>query len=583
MDVLTKSNAGISKTVYNYLHPSALSGKNISLADGSVYYVTATGYAKPYPDTATFKQIAGLHGCPLTVINTGSASLPDNLTRGSPMEASQSCGLEGQNVQVTATVFPSAASKPVQVGCTSYRPEEEDGTNLGILSKQACAQTAMDQGYSYFGLAGTDSQNVLGSQTCMGYKATPTITMGINVLWSTNTTGSNLLQIYSDGHFAVVGTNWGRPVKYASPIPSPLPGGPFYLVLDDNGELSVRSAYLSNGPPFVWNTPTTGMAHDNNEEWEAPNGAPGINYLVSNGRSYLFPGEWMGSPNGTCRLVMETSGNLVLYTSNPFYVTGMQQCILDGSGAAVFGGYNSEAMYKLPLVGNPEDMWKHGYVTEDGQLFKTNTGPRNKNYTDLMQVDIWGNDIGMVGARDLQSCKDACSANNNCAGTTYQNQTQRCWIKHKVGAKTYDRPGLISSVRQTDPPTTGCGENIKTVSVDSVQWGGYKQTTDNSLCSVNGLLSSLQTSAANANATMTNQADLQRGRTNSANSVLLKQTPGPIPSLEAFSGKQIAGSPSSVVAESNTAVVVFTTRFWLSLFTLAVLIAIFVACLPKAY
>ena len=67
----------------------------------------------------------------------------------------------------------------------------------------------------------------------------------------------------------------------------------------------------------IWCAMTNGQQKERNPDWVALKGKYGRDYMKMN--EALGPGEWLGSDDGSLKLVMEKSGNLVLYISEMQY------------------------------------------------------------------------------------------------------------------------------------------------------------------------------------------------------------------------------------------------------------------------
>ena len=131
----------------------------------------------------------------------------------------------------------------------------------------------------------------------------------------------------------------------------------FSLILQGDGNMCVYQNGSSNA---VWATMTNGKQQSQNPNWAAPKGKYGANILTSG--QVLGTGEWMGSTDGSLKLIMQPDGNLVLYTSNP------QPNCTKGSNGNMYGGGWTNAVYELDKVGILSDLGKVGYVDDDAKL-----------------------------------------------------------------------------------------------------------------------------------------------------------------------------------------------------------------------
>ena len=131
----------------------------------------------------------------------------------------------------------------------------------------------------------------------------------------------------------------------------------FSLVLQSDGNMCI---YKNGSTNAVWATMTNGKQRAPNPTWVASKGKYGVNMLTTG--QILGSGEWIGSVDGSLKLMMQEDGNLVLYTSNP------QINCVKGSNGSMYGGGWANAVYELDKVGIPGVMGKVGYIDDDSKL-----------------------------------------------------------------------------------------------------------------------------------------------------------------------------------------------------------------------
>jgi hypothetical protein len=131
----------------------------------------------------------------------------------------------------------------------------------------------------------------------------------------------------------------------------------FSLILQGDGNMCIYQNGVSNA---VWATMTNGKQQAPNPNWIARNGKYGVEMLTTN--QVLMTGEFIGSTDGSLKLVMQTDGNLVLYTSNP------ESSCIKGINGNIYGANFSNAVYELDKVGILGDLGKVGYVNDDSKL-----------------------------------------------------------------------------------------------------------------------------------------------------------------------------------------------------------------------
>ena len=148
--------------------------------------------------------------------------------------------------------------------------------------------------------------------------------------------------------------NWmGGP--WSNAIYSVEPEGNYFLILQDDGNMVI---YRGTGPNdnqgAIWSTKTNGKQQSANPNVVASKGKYGKNWMPSNGT--LAAGDFIGSSDGKMALVMQSDGNLVLYT----YEMG-ENCrkMKDGN---IGGGILANAAYNIGKIAMPENIGKVAFV-----------------------------------------------------------------------------------------------------------------------------------------------------------------------------------------------------------------------------
>ena len=194
----------------------------------------------------------------------------------------------------------------------------------------------------------------------------------------------------------------------------------FFLILQDDGNMCL---YLGTSPNdnqgAIWCSQTNGKQRDPNPDWAATKGKTGLNYLTLG--QGLNSGEWIGSNDGSLMLIMQTDGNLVLYTSTT--IAGCKK----GSDGNQYGGGWVNAIYKLNETGNVSSLGKIGYVDADTNLheYPSSMLQKSNDYQLFNDFDSGGNDLGGVVVPDLNGCISTCNSNNDCAGFVWQPEFRR--------------------------------------------------------------------------------------------------------------------------------------------------------------
>jgi hypothetical protein len=245
----------------------------------------------------------------------------------------------------------------------------------------------------------------------------------------------------------------------------------FYCILQGDGNLCIyKGADPSAQNESVWCSMTNGKQQDANSNWLAKNGSTGTSYFTVG--TILYPGQWVGSDDGTLQLIMQPDGNLVL-----FGCTISNQCTQQQDRTYGLGWTN--AVYENEPVGNTNVIGKMGYIDESNTLYEYPSELMKRKKTDhfikLAEHDSVGNDITYMTNTTPSDCQEACNNEPNCFGYEFDNAGNRCWLKDKnmypVGDKKYT-PGydLYYSSMQPDPNDT-CTKDV--MAIDSVEWGSY--------------------------------------------------------------------------------------------------------------
>ena len=261
----------------------------------------------------------------------------------------------------------------------------------------------------------------------------------------------------------------------------------FYLLLQDNGNVGI---YKGTSPPANGQIKAESLVHElyrnnpnkvllKNDDWRAEKGKKGLNYLTQN--DTLFPGEWIGSPTGTIKLMMKTDGKLELYTS--FIKSG---CAVNNG--VTYGGKNINAIYEINEYKNMnrKDLGKVAYIDSDANLreYPETMLQKSNEYMVYNNYDSNGNDIsnGVVPANNMETCKTACNSNTECAGFIYKPNEGKCFLKNSGMYPSSERKyvdinsNIKMGVRQpkVNPDLIKtCNKKIN--NIDAVRYGSYKK------------------------------------------------------------------------------------------------------------
>jgi len=276
---------------------------------------------------------------------------------------------------------------------------------------------------------------------------------------------TNCTQI-SDGSWS--GGGWSNAVYSAN-----LPQSNYYLILQDDGNMCIyRGTGPSDNQGLIWATNTNGQTQAANPYMSAQNGLNGQNWMASG--TTLAAGDFIGSTNGNMALVMQTDGNLVLYTYQ--MQTNCQQ-MSDGN---MGGGVGANAMYNIGMTATPQNMGQLAYVDADSNLYTypstnqqyTNTYPTTINNINATDSDISGANFSNT---TVESCQTECNNNTQCAGFVMNGST--CWLKtngmYPFGGASAPSQGTTIYIRGVQPSTPPLGVSQNTNSTDTLTYQNY--------------------------------------------------------------------------------------------------------------
>ena len=247
-----------------------------------------------------------------------------------------------------------------------------------------------------------------------------------------------------------------------------------FLILQDDGNMVI---YRGTGPTdnqgVIWATGTNGKQQQKDSNFTAEKSKFGKNW-IPNGTT-LAAGDFVGSNDGSMYLLMQTDGDLVLYTS-----TRVSACSPNSKGQQVGGGWVN-AIYQLLPTPFKENIGKLGYVDQENVLheYGSNNTQLTNVYSKFNKVDAYGNDIpgAAYGGSSIEQCKSSCTNNKNCYGFVFDNTNKVCYPKTS-SAWPYGGPLRPLSfadtyIRGKAPiaPPVGVSKDVE--NVDSVQYQYY--------------------------------------------------------------------------------------------------------------
>lgn len=257
----------------------------------------------------------------------------------------------------------------------------------------------------------------------------------------------------------------------------------FFLMVQNDGNMCFNRGTPNGSATTLWCSMTNGKQQKPNPDWVATKGKYGLNYLTNN--QILGPGEWVGSDDGTLVLIMQTDGNVCLYTSTP------QDNCSKGVDGNSYGGAWANSIYELDKVGILGDMGKVGHINEETKLseYPASMIQMNKgtSYSQTANYNYPGNDIKRIDNSTVDACKTECDLTEGCVGFAFSKNESICWPKNSTmltASKYYDTDTDMYFRNPMVQNNTSCTKNMETI--DTLQWEKYEKTgvpmSQNTVC-----------------------------------------------------------------------------------------------------
>ena len=375
---------------------------------------------------------------------------------------------------------PSGKLDSSYIGCYADKSNRamQNTSNNRYLTFDECKKLAVDGKFQYFATQDRSSNKT-------GWCAASNSISEVKKYGVANNCGD------IDGN--MMGGGWSNAV-YSSGA-----GFNSFLILQDDGNMCV---YRGTGPNdnqgAIWATGTNGIQRQKNSNFSAENSKFGKNW-IPNGTT-LAAGDFVGSNDGSIYLLMQSDGNLVLYTSS-----NVSACSANSKGQQVGGGWMN-AIYQLLPTPFKENIGKLGYVDQENMLheYDSNNTQLTNVYSKFTKVNTPGNDIpgATYGGANIEQCKSTCTNNKDCYGFVFDNTNKVCWPKSSAmwpyGGPQNPLTTTDIYVRGKAPiaPPVGVSKDVE--NIDSVQYQYY--ATGGKLDAKYGL----------ANATQAEQQELDR-------------------------------------------------------------------------
>ena len=263
----------------------------------------------------------------------------------------------------------------------------------------------------------------------------------------------------------------------------------FMIEIKDEGMLILKNNNNDkNNMDVIWQADLTpNIPIIANSEYMASKGKYGRNYLKT-GES-LTANEWIGSPNGMLKLMMQPDGNLVLYTfqqKNTCELNSESNMMMGNSSLNIAAFYNLLYSNAMASVSNPIKslLFSLGFITADSKLKVIDKNNDEKigldnNYDVFNSYTIMGNDLSIIDAdMTYDKCQTECTNNNQCGGYVWNKGANVCYLKEKntpFQEKTWDTNTMLGVRR----PRIVSGGNLELNNVDAIEFANYEKVPDN--------------------------------------------------------------------------------------------------------
>ena len=317
---------------------------------------------------------------------------------------------------------------------------------------QKCKDSAKENNWSFFGLqnstTGTNAQCFLSNSLSETSKYGP---------------AGNCTQI-SDGTWS--GGGWSNAVYNAK-----APESNYFLILQDDGNMCVyRGTGPSDNQGYIWGSSTNGKQKEKNPLYTADKSKYGKNWISSG--STLAIGDFVGSTNGDIALIMQSDGNLVLYT---FTLNTNCQKMSDGN---IGSGPGGNAIYDIGKVSIPGNIGKLAYIDQNSELlsYPSSNAQYYDSYTKMIATNSGGYDIpsAAYGDATVEKCQNTCNNNPECGGFAFSNNV--CYPKTSgmfpIGSRQIDE-NVDLYIRNKNPIDTPLGVPETTFNIDTITYQNY--------------------------------------------------------------------------------------------------------------
>jgi PAN domain. len=193
------------------------------------------------------------------------------------------------------------------------------------------------------------------------------------------------------------------------------------------------------------------------------------NYI--NSTTSLASGDFIGSNDGSIYLMMQSDGNLVLYTSHQ--TSNCKQL----SNGFMGGGPGANAIYELNQVGQRNKLYDVAYVDQNSKsyLYPESSVTSTNTYSKVNAYDSQDKNIsgGQTSGVDLEQCKQSCNLNAKCYGVEYNTDIKTCLQKDETIYELNPTKLPNSSFSELYIKNKNISEGFTQTNVDTVKLTNY--------------------------------------------------------------------------------------------------------------
>ena len=351
------------------------------------------------------------------------------------------------------------------IGCYGDKSTRamKNTSNGAYYNLDKCKSLAEEQGYKYFAGQNARSSNGEAIDWCAGSNSLSEIQR-----YGKSTNCKTEDKIIKNGNKNIYhGGGW------ANAVYSLEPNDQYFLILQDDGNMVIyRGKDPNDNQGVIWSSATNGKQQKANPAYEASKGKYGKNWMPTD--STLAAGDFIGSTKGDIALVMQSDGNLVLYTFDDEVNCKRM------SDRKTGGGVGANALYDIGKKGSVSNLTQLAYIDQDSRLHPyAQTDVKYDNSYTKFKGDSAGNDIpdAKFGDATIDSCKAKCDSIPDCAGFTFDEKNKICYPKtnkmYPNSKLETNKTDFLTYIRGKTPAKLPLGAKNNITNIDSILYGAY--------------------------------------------------------------------------------------------------------------